>query len=96
MAKDLAGARRTELEFVAFRWLAVLYGAVQTSLAVRDVAKVPSVVVPLAFVLTAGLAISNIAIWSAARRAQDRRQLAVIGAVAFVLDVVVVLAMTWA
>jgi signal transduction histidine kinase len=96
MAKDLADARRTELEFVAFRWLAVLYGVVQTSLAVRDVAKVPSVVVPLAFVLTAGLAISNIAIWSAARRAQDRRQLAVIGAVAFILDVVVVLAMTWA
>ena len=95
MAEDLIAARRTELEFVAFRWIAVLYGAIQTGLAFRDVAKVPTVVVPLAFLLTGGLAISNVAIWSAARRADDRREFAVIGAVAFALDIVVVLAMTW-
>jgi len=96
MNRNLDAARRTELEFVVFRWLAVLYGAIETGLGVRDITKVPTGVVPLAFVLTGGLAISNVAIWSAARRAEDRRQFAVIGAVAFVLDIVVVLAMTWA
>ncbi|MEA2521612.1 MAG: hypothetical protein QOI81_1258, partial [Actinomycetota bacterium] len=95
MVDKLAAARRTELEFVAFRWIAVLYGAIQTVLAARAVASVPSFVVPLAFVLTGGLAVANVAIWSAARRAEDGRQLAVIGAVAFLLDMVVVLAMTW-
>lgn len=96
MTQNLDAARRTELEFVMFRWLAVLYGAIETGLAVRNITQVPTRVVPLAFVLTGGLAVSNVAIWSAARRAEDQRQLALIGAVAFVLDIVVVLAMTWA
>lgn len=96
MNENLVAARRTELEFVVFRWLAVLYGAIETALAVRDAGQDASTVVPLAFVLTAGLAISNVAIWSAARRAENGRQLALIGAVAFALDIVVVLAMTWA
>jgi signal transduction histidine kinase len=95
VTEKLAAARRTELEFVVFRWLAVLYGTVETVVAVRNSPTVPSAVIPLAFALTGGLAIANIAIWSAARRAKDRRQLVVVGAVAFALDIVVVLAMTW-
>ena len=96
MTQDLAAARRTELEFVAFRWLAVVFGAIETAMAVRGGGGATSAIVPLSIVMTGGLAVANIAIWSAARRADDGRQLAQVGAVAFLLDVVVVLAMTWA
>ena len=96
MTQDLAAARRTELEFVAFRWLAVVFGAIETAMAVRGGGGATPAIVPLSIVMTGGLAVANIAIWSAARRADDGRQLAQVGAVAFLLDVVVVLAMTWA
>ena len=96
MNEDLAAARRIELQFVIFRWVAVLFGALETLAVLSHPSNYPAGVAPLAMAMTAGLAASNIAIWSSARRAVDLRGLAAVGGVAFALDLVVVLAMTWA
>lgn len=95
MIEDIAAARRIELEFVYLRWVAVLFGALETAAVLMHPSRYASGVAPLALAMTAGLAAANIAIWSSARRAVDHRDLVAVGAVAFSLDVVVVLAMTW-
>ena len=87
-------ARRLELRLVVLRWIVAGFGAAQVGFAIRDRTIDPSFVLPLGVALVMGLAIGNVAIASAANRA-DAAQLRGIGVVAFTLDTIVILLLVW-
>jgi signal transduction histidine kinase len=87
-------ARRLEQQLVMVRWIVAGFGAAQVAFAIRDRTIDPGFVLPLGVALVMGLAIGNVAIASAARRA-DAAQLRSLGIVAFTLDAVVILLLVW-
>jgi signal transduction histidine kinase len=87
-------ARRLELRLVALRWIVAGFGAAQVGFAIRDRTIDPGFVLPLGVALVMGLSIGNVAIASAANRA-DADQLRGIGVVAFSLDAIVILLLVW-
>jgi signal transduction histidine kinase len=92
MTDDL---RALERQLVLVRWLVALFGAIQVGFAIRDRGHDPAFALPLGIALVVGLAIGNVAIASSVRRAATSEQLRSIGVVAFVLDAVVILGLTW-
>ena len=93
-ARTKDDARRLEQQLVALRWVVAAFGAIQVGFAIRDRPKDPAFVVPLGVAIVVGLAIGNLAISSAVRRAGDR-QLKAIAALAFALDAVAILSLIW-
>jgi signal transduction histidine kinase len=87
-------ARSLELRLVALRWIVAAFGAAEVGFAIRDRSIDPGFVLPLGVALVMGLAIGNVAIASAANRA-DAGQLRAIGVAAFCLDAVVILLLVW-
>jgi signal transduction histidine kinase len=87
-------ARRLELRLVVLRWIVAGFGAAQVGFAIRDRTIDPGFVLPLGVALVMGLAIGNVAIASAANRA-EAAQLRALGVVAFCLDAVVILLLVW-
>jgi len=87
-------ARRLELRLVGWRWIVAAFGAAQIGFAIRDRGTDPGFVLPLGVALVMGLAIGNVAIASAANRA-DAAQLRGIGVAAFCLDAIVILLLVW-
>ena len=87
-------ARSLELRLVALRWIVAAFGAAEVGFAIRDRSIDPGFVLPLGVALVMGLAIGNVAIASAANRA-DASQLRAIGVAAFCLDAVVILLLVW-
>jgi signal transduction histidine kinase len=86
--------RRLELRLVVLRWIVAGFGAAQVGFAIRDRTIDPGFVLPLGVALVMGLAIGNVAIASAANRA-DATQLRSIGVLAFALDTIVILLLVW-
>ncbi len=66
-------ARRLEQQLVLLRWVVAAFGAVQVGFAIRDRPKDPAFVVPLGVALVVGLAVGNLVISNAVRRADDRQ-----------------------
>jgi signal transduction histidine kinase len=87
-------ARRLELRLVALRWIVAGFGAAEVGFAIRDRSVDPGFVLPLGVALVMGLSIGNVAIASAANRA-EAGQLRAIGVAAFCLDAVVILLLVW-
>jgi signal transduction histidine kinase len=87
-------ARRLELRLVGLRWIVAGFGAAQVGFAIRDRTIDPGFVLPLGVALVMGLAIGNVAIASAANRA-EAAQLRGLGVVAFCLDAIVILLLVW-
>ena len=87
-------ARRLELRLVGLRWIVAGFGAAQVGFAIRDRTIDPGFVLPLGVALVMGLAIGNVAIASAANRA-EASQLRGIGVAAFSLDAIVILLLVW-
>jgi signal transduction histidine kinase len=94
MKRDLEQARDLELALVRLRWLFVAYGVVQTVVEAVD-PHGPTFAATLGAVVTIGLALGNIAFGRLARRTANRSELRWIGAMAFVLDTVVILVWVW-
>jgi signal transduction histidine kinase len=86
---------RLERQLVLVRWFVAAFGAVQVGFAIRDRGDDPAFALPLAVALVIGLTIGNLAISSSVRRATEPAQFRSIGAVAFVLDAVVILGLVW-
>jgi signal transduction histidine kinase len=93
--RDLQQARRLELDLARLRWLAGLYCLVQTALEVVGDRSDGSIAWPLGGSLTVALLLGNVLISRAARRAGTEFTLRAVGAIAFVLDTVVVLGFVW-
>jgi signal transduction histidine kinase len=87
-------ARGLELRLVALRWIVAGFGAAEVGFAIRDRSIDPGFVLPLGVALVMGLAIGNVAIASAANRA-EAGQLRAIGVAAFCLDAVAILLLVW-
>ncbi|HTG48429.1 MAG TPA: ATP-binding protein [Actinomycetota bacterium] len=87
-------ARRLEQQLVLLRWVVAAFGAVQVGFAIRDRPKDPAFEVPLGVALVVALALGNLVISNAVRRADDR-QLRVMAVLAFVLDAAVILSLIW-
>lgn len=87
-------ARRLEQQLVLLRWVVAAFGAVQVGFAIRDRPKDPAFVVPLGVALVVGLAVGNLVISNAVRKADDR-QLKVLAVLAFALDAAVILSLVW-
>jgi signal transduction histidine kinase len=87
-------ARRLELRLAGLRWIVAAFGAAQVGFAIRDRTVDPGYVLPLGVALVMGLAIGNVAIASAAQRA-EAGQLRTLGIAAFALDAIVILGLVW-
>lgn len=94
MKRDLEQARHLELGLVRLRWLLVAYGLVLTAVELID-PRAPSFSGPMGAAVTAALALGNVAFGRGARRATRGSDLGRIGAIAFVLDTVVILELVW-
>lgn len=94
MRRDLQQSKDLELGLVRLRWLLVAYGVVQTAIEAAA-APSPSYGVPLAATLTGGLLLGNVLVGRVTRRARRTAELRWVGALAFALDVVVVLGFVW-
>ncbi|HEX6130506.1 MAG TPA: ATP-binding protein, partial [Actinomycetota bacterium] len=92
--RELQDARRRELGLVGLRTLVVAYACVQAWAALREGGE-PPYVEPLSIALALSLAVGNVAIASGAIRSRRVEHLRAVGAVAFVLDCVVVLGLLW-
>jgi signal transduction histidine kinase len=86
--------RRLELRLAGLRWIVAAFGAAQVGFAIRDRTVDPGYVLPLGVALVMGLAIGNVAIASAAERA-EAGQLRTVGIAAFALDTIVILGLVW-
>ena len=95
--RELDEPRRLERGLVVVRWFAVvlsLYLVSQTNAGPPPHAT--KLILSLAYALVGGLAVGNLAIWLATRRARTPEGLRRVGLVAFGLDAAVILAFTWA
>ena len=86
---------RLERQLVTVRWLVACFGAARVVFAIRDHGHDPAFALPLAVALVIGLAVGNLSISSSLRRATTPAQVRSIGAVAFVLDALVILCLIW-
>jgi len=94
MKRDLEQARDLELALVRLRWLFVAYGAVQTVIEAVD-PHAQSFAATLGASVTLALALGNVAFRRFAGQTTSRSEIRWIGAIAFVLDTVVVLVWVW-
>lgn len=94
MKRDPEEARHLELGLVRLRWLLVAYGLVLTVVELLD-PRAPSFSAPLGAAVTIGLTLGNIASRRGARLATRPSELGRLGAIAFVLDTVVILVLVW-
>jgi signal transduction histidine kinase len=95
--RELDEARRLERGLVVVRWFAVvlaLYLVSETN--AGPLPHATELILGLAYALVGGLAVGNLAIWLATRRARTLEGIRRIGLVAFGLDAAVILAFTWA
>ncbi len=94
MKRDLEQTRHLELALVRLRWLLVAYGTVQTVVEAID-PNAQRFAAPLGAVLTVGLAIGNLSFTRICRRATSTSELRWVGAIAFALDIVVIVVWVW-
>lgn len=94
MRRDLEQAKHLELGLVKVRWLLIAYGLVQT-LVERVDPNAPSFAFTLGLVLTTGMLLSNLFFTQFVRQAQRLSEVRWVGAVAFLLDTVVILEWVW-
>ena len=87
-------ARRLEQRLVVLRWIVAAFAAAQVGFAIRDRASDPRFVLPLGVALVVGLAVGNVAISGAARKAEGA-QLKALGILAFALDALVIVGFVW-
>ena len=94
MRRDLEQAKQLELGLVKVRWLLIAYGVVQTFVERVD-PNAPSFAFTLGLVLTTGLLLSNLFFTQFVRQARKLSDVRWVGAVAFILDTVVILEWVW-
>ncbi len=94
MRRDLEQAKHLELGLVKVRWLLVAYGVVQTFVERVD-PNAPSFAFTLGLVLTTGMLLSNLFFTQFIRQARKLSDIRWVGAVAFLLDTVVILEWVW-
>ena len=94
MRRDLEQAKRLELGLIKVRWLLIAYGFVQT-LVERVDPNAPSYAFELGLVLTVGMLLSNLFFTQFVHQARRLSDLHWVGAVAFLLDTVVILEWVW-
>lgn len=95
--RELDQARRLERGLVVVRWFAVVLALYLVSQ--NNAGPLPhatDLILGLAYALVAGLAVGNLAIWLATRRARTPAGIRRVGMVAFGLDAAVIMAFTWA
>ncbi len=94
MRRDLEQAKRLELGLIKVRWLLIAYGLVQTFVERVD-PNAPSYAFELGLVLTVGMLLSNLFFTQFVQQARRPSDLHWVGAVAFLLDTVVILEWVW-
>jgi signal transduction histidine kinase len=94
MRRDLEQAKRLELGLIKVRWLLIAYGLVQTFVERVD-PNAPSYAFELGLVLTVGMLLSNLFFTQFVQQARRPSDLQWVGAVAFLLDTVVILEWVW-
>ena len=94
MRRDLEQAKRLELGLVKVRWLLIAYGLVQTMVERVD-HNAPSYAFELGLVLTLGMLLSNLFFTQFVAQARRLSDVRWVGAVAFLLDTVVILEWVW-
>ena len=94
MRRDLEQAKRLELGLVKVRWLLIAYALVQTMVERVD-PNAPSYAFELGLVLTLGMLLSNLFFTQFVNQARRLSDVRWVGAVAFMLDTVVILEWVW-
>ena len=94
MRRDLEQAKRLELGLIKVRWLLIAYGLVQTFVERVD-PNAPTYAFELGLVLTVGMLLSNLFFTQFVQQARRPSDLHWVGAVAFLLDTVVILEWVW-
>ncbi len=94
MRRDLEQAKRLELGLVKVRWLLIAYALVQTMVERVD-PNAPSYAFELGMVLTLGMLLSNLFFTQFVQQARRLSDIRWVGAVAFLLDTVVILEWVW-
>ena len=94
MRRDLEQAKHLELGLVKVRWLLIAYGIVQTFVERVD-PNAPSFAFTLGLVLTTGMLLSNLFFTQFVQQARKLSDVRWVGAVAFMLDTVVILEWVW-
>ena len=94
MRRDLEQAKHLELGLVKVRWLLFAYGVVQT-LVERVDPNAPSFAFTIGLVLTIAMLFSNLFLTQFVRQARRLSDIRWVGAVAFLLDTVVILEWVW-
>ena len=94
MRRDLEQAKRLELGLVKVRWLLIAYALVQTMVERVD-PNAPSYAFELGLVLTLGMLLSNLFFTQFVTQARRLSDVRWVGAVAFLLDTVVILEWVW-
>ena len=94
MRRDLEQAKHLELGLVKVRWLLIAYGIVQTFVERVD-PNAPSFAFTLGLVLTTGMLLSNLFFTQFIQQARKLSDIRWVGAVAFLLDTVVILEWVW-
>jgi len=92
---ELLRAKRLEAGLIGLRWFVVGMGVLRTAETLTTRRATPDYVLPLGFVLVAGLALGNVAVSTLTERADRIAKLRRTGAAAFVLDLVVINALVW-
>ncbi|HEX9123369.1 MAG TPA: ATP-binding protein [Actinomycetota bacterium] len=92
---ELARGKRLEVGLIGLRWFVVGFGVLLTAASMRTDPGQPDYVLPLGFLLVAGLALGNVLVSALAERARRVERLRVIGLAAFALDLVVITGLVW-
>jgi len=92
---ELLRAKRLEVGLIGLRWLVVGMGVLRTVETLATRRGTPDYVLPLGFVLVAGLALGNVVVSTLTERADGIAELRRIGAAAFVMDLGVINALVW-
>lgn len=95
VSDELLRAKRLEVGLIGVRWFVVGMGVLKTAETLATRRGTPDYVLPLGFVLVAGLALGNVVVSTLTERADGIAELRRIGAAAFVLDLGVINALVW-
>ncbi|MFB3738706.1 MAG: sensor histidine kinase [Candidatus Velamenicoccus archaeovorus] len=92
---DLDRAKRLEVGLIGLRWFVVSVGVLVTAASMRTDPARPDYLLPLGFLLVAGLALGNVAISALTERASRMPQMGRIGLAAFAMDLGVITGLVW-